>query len=270
MYPFEKFKTNIAIFLCRTKVIEICERIRDLIYGNNYVRIINYHGVPKEFEQNFEEQVCYFISKYKTMDLEDLDNYFKGKIHTDKPMLLITFDDGYKDNYDYAVRCLDKYGVKAFFFVVADKIGDEDRMNTDMLRSMIRRGHEIGSHTSSHYRFNEKSDDYDKNYHEIIDSKFMIEERIEKTIRTFCWCGGEYKTYSSSAEKLIEENYDYSFLTNAGVISRKTSPFNLNRINIESRWKIELVRFQLSGILDLLYLPKRLLVKRRLRYGKHR
>ena len=78
----------------------------------------------------------------------------------------------------------------------------------------------------------------------------------------FCWVGGEETSYSSEAAKLISENYKYSFMTNNAVIRPGDDPLQLQRTNIEAENPLELVRFQLSGLMDVYYTGKRRRVNR--------
>ena len=75
--------------------------------------------------------------------------------------------------------------------------------------------------------------------------------------RTFCWCGGEEDTYTKEAAELIRAHYAYAFMTNSDLIRPDTDPYHLQRTNIEARWPLSLVKFQLCGIMDNRYLPKR-------------
>jgi len=62
-------------------------------------------------------------------------------------MVALTFDDGPKPEFSYKVLdILDRYGVKATFFVV----GNEVEEHSDIILRMEGSGHEIGNHTYSH------------------------------------------------------------------------------------------------------------------------
>ena len=61
---------------------------------------------------------------------------------------------------------------------------------------------------------------------------------------------------------LIRQGYDFSFMTNTAPITKKTDPRQIQRTNIEAEFSLPLVRFQLSGLVDLMYAGKRKRVNR--------
>ncbi len=66
----------------------------------------------------FEKCIKYIVNNYEVVQLEDLigaDDYYK-----DKKIATLDFDDGYKDNIEYAAPILAKYNCKASFNVVTD------------------------------------------------------------------------------------------------------------------------------------------------------
>jgi peptidoglycan/xylan/chitin deacetylase (PgdA/CDA1 family) len=68
----------------------------------------------------FDKCIRYISSKYNTILLEEL--VLHKNISNRKKVATIVFDDGYKDNIEYAIPILEKYKVKASFYVVTDCI----------------------------------------------------------------------------------------------------------------------------------------------------
>ena len=62
----------------------------------------------------------------------------------------ITFDDGLVDNYKVAFPILKDLGLKAYFFVMPEKVGTPGYMNWDKIRQMRGEGMIIGSHGMTH------------------------------------------------------------------------------------------------------------------------
>ncbi len=68
----------------------------------------------------FETCIKYISKKYEVVLIEDL--VFSDKLNSKNKYATIMFDDGYKDNIDYAAPILEKYKCKASFYVVTDCI----------------------------------------------------------------------------------------------------------------------------------------------------
>jgi peptidoglycan/xylan/chitin deacetylase (PgdA/CDA1 family) len=87
-------------------------------------RILNYHGIDAVGETRFnsrfiskvffEEFIKYITTHYNVISLDD---YYHKKFKTNTLNIAISFDDGYLNNYKYAVPILEKYNVPASFYI---------------------------------------------------------------------------------------------------------------------------------------------------------
>lgn len=113
-----------------------------------------------------------------------IDDYIKsGKVYTvnqsKQKTVALTFDDGpHETQTDKILEVLDKYNVKATFFV----LGKSAAENPDVLKRVIAAGHEIGNHTYSHTLLSKKGedsffDDVDKN-RSFLKEKFGVETTL--------------------------------------------------------------------------------------------
>lgn len=110
------------------------------------VAIIAYHRVsPNEDSwsvkplspQSFEGQIRYFSQNYKVLTLDRLAEYMNtGEPLPDKAVV-ITIDDGYKDNYRYAYPILKKYNIPATIFLTTGHVGTGDLYWFDKVRYII-------------------------------------------------------------------------------------------------------------------------------------
>lgn len=75
---------------------------------------------------------------------------FRIREEQDNPRTVyLTFDDGpIPETTPWVLDTLDRYGIKATFFMVGDNV----RKNPGLYREVLRRGHAVGNHTMHHLR----------------------------------------------------------------------------------------------------------------------
>lgn len=76
-----------------------------------------------------------------------------------EPKVLVTFDDGHRDNLEHALPILERLGVRALFFVITDLVehAPDTSMTWDELDRLRAAGHRVGSHTTTHRKLPELS-----------------------------------------------------------------------------------------------------------------
>ena len=233
-------------------------------YRNNYIRILNYHSVPAESAAQFEKQVCWLLKHFELCDKTKLEYFLSGAyVFARNPGILLTFDDGFLDNYTVAYPVLKKHHIKGMFMISSELIGKKhagtqnmDYMTEDQIRQLCLDGNEICSHTATHHRMNQ-ADSRETLDLEIIRSGKQLEAIIQKPVDVFCWVGGEEETYTAEASRMIRMQYRYGMMTNSFPVIPETDPFQLDRSNIEASWPISLVKFQIAGMMDRKLAKKR-------------
>lgn len=107
--------------------------------GQNNIHILAYHriteNVPDNYKFNtelfsatledFDLQMKYVSENYNVINFEQLENRIESNT-VEKNTLLITFDDGYYDNYSLALPILKKYNLTATVFLATDNIDSGD------------------------------------------------------------------------------------------------------------------------------------------------
>ena len=173
----------------------------------------------------FSAQLDYLQENgYTTITLND---YMKarrfGKPLPKKPIIL-TFDDGYENNYTEMLPILEAHNMTAVVFVISNFLGKPDYMTFEQVQDMQRRGLEIGSHSADHLPLPTLSDDFLDN--QIRHPNGIYNEKI--------------------IEMLKAENYLTAVTGEAGLNNFKTNPYKLRRIHIrkphfgilEFRWRL--------------------------------
>ena len=187
---------------------------------------------------NFDAQMEYLaLEGYHPVRLSDLAEFLAN----DKPLppkpIVITFDDGYTDNYQNAFPILKKYKFPATFFVIAQYVDDKKTgyMNWDQLEEMAIEKMEIGSHSMTHPDLKGKPQAFQVS--EIAGSKLLIESRIGTPIRVFSYPAGRYD--SRTLEVLRSSGYLAAVTTDPqGAHQSVDGPLELQRIRIRGSFSL--------------------------------
>lgn len=191
------------------------------------VPILTYHHVnPLEGDMvtvsvnHFEEQMSFLDRRgYHTLFVSELVEWMQGKRTVPKKSVVLSFDDGFRDNYEYAFPILKKYRLKATIFMVTGWISEE--RDPDQVREVIPhhqgnqliaqgRGDliamtwpeakemqesgliEIESHTHSHNK--ELYRDTPALRKDLHRSREAIQSHLNKNSTCLCWPGGRYNS----------------------------------------------------------------------------
>jgi peptidoglycan/xylan/chitin deacetylase (PgdA/CDA1 family) len=147
-----------------------------------------------------------------------------------KDNVVISFDDGYLNNYDCAYPLLYNLQHRATFFVVSDWINShKDCMTWNQLKEMANNGMEIGSHTKSHMALGECTEK--ETIEELESSKKTIEDRIGHEVKFLSFPHGSYNGKTLSiASKL---GYRACCSSNWGYFTNFSNILSLERFAIK-------------------------------------
>lgn len=147
--------------------------------------------------EKFKEQLDYLKKHgYHTITLNDLYNHVTLQAPLPPKPVILTFDDGYEDNFFLAFPLLKERNMKATVFPIANWIGKENKwenfnkqltrtMDWDQLKAWHSAGMEIGSHTLEH-PFLTQCDEA-RLQAELMESKRILEEKLAVTIDFLCY-----------------------------------------------------------------------------------
>jgi peptidoglycan/xylan/chitin deacetylase (PgdA/CDA1 family) len=213
--------------------------------------------------QEYLEEVLKLIQyiKFKVITINELTHLINDNKDTSN-CITLTFDDGYSDNFDYALPVLEKYNMKATFFPVIKpciensvlpldlyyqcvdeiKLSEKDRgeyingkmkkefywtepilqknklkmifsrlpqnvrvsyMNSEQIKELSDKGHEIGSHSISHSLFIADYMNNQKIRDELKQSKDILETITQKSVNSFCFPAGRYNSKNIELAKKI-------------------------------------------------------------------
>jgi peptidoglycan/xylan/chitin deacetylase (PgdA/CDA1 family) len=121
-----------------------------------------------------------------------------------KTQICISFDDGYKDFYTVVYPLLRKWKIPAVLAVPIDWVGKPAYCNWEELQEMDHSGLvHIASHSYSHKNLLENNVDL---HREVVISKQILEDKLQKSIDTFVYPYGKFNTYIHSE---VKKHYTY-------------------------------------------------------------
>jgi len=203
------------------------------------VPVLMYHSISYKKDnaiclpaEKFEEHLKYLKDNgYYTLTLTDLYDYFVKDTPVPEKSVVLTFDDGYRDNYTVMFPLLKKYNFKATIFVITSNIDkDDNSLTTSNLLEMEKQGIDIESHTVNHEHL--KGLTKSAQLSELVESKKALEKILNKQVNFIAYPYGE--SNKSVIDSAKEAGYTMAFTTNGRWSSKNNGILSLDRVYISS------------------------------------
>lgn len=193
----------------------------------------------------FDAQMKYLaVAGYHVISFADLEKYFKNGTRLPPHPIILSFDDGWSNQFQYAFPILEKYHYTATFFVYTNPIGTKGFLTWDNLRELIAAGMTIGSHSRSHPYLTQIQDKAVL-WDEIYGSKRTLERNLGTTVHEFAYPFGQYNaTVMDLVQKAgyIAARGDY-FYDGKQYVSM---PFELDGLNVPTTMALFIKKFPLN------------------------
>ena len=218
------------------------------------VLVLNYHKIDYTFislavrPEDFDNQMKYLRDNgYHTINPDELYEALAGNGTLPENPVLITFDDGYEDNYANAYPILKKYGFKATIFVATGFLDKHKKgyLSWDEAREMNKNGINIESHTVNHRSMTDLSDDELRA--ELVESKKKAEAELGHEVNYIAYPTGTYNLHI--AQMVKEAGYKAAFTIKYGNVDKASNIYALERVPIfhtedTNKDFIERIRYQ--------------------------
>lgn len=178
---------------------------------------------------DFATQLDYLQENgYNSITALEYMKWKRGKLELPKKNVILTFDDGYEDNYKEMLPILEAHNMKAVVYVITNLVGHEGYLTLEQLKEMTQRGVEIGSHTANHRPLDELTTEELK--HELGASKQYLEWSGISPVLSLSYPNGAYN------DEVMKVAKDTGYLTavtgDSGVNDIDNEAMLLQRINI--------------------------------------
>ena len=228
------------------------------------LEILNYHSVHPSnpystHPDDFEKQMKFLVSNYEVISLDELYERKVKDVALNGISVSVTFDDGYEDNYIYALPILQKFNIGATVFITTGYINGEidiakqfkgykylKPLDWGQVKEMQKVGISFGSHTHTHptlpliseYRLLE----------ELMVSKQLIEKKLREEIVSLAYPFGRKKHFNERVEMIARKvGYKYACSTIWGCDNSETNMFALHRIRIDAHDTFDDFREKING-----------------------
>ena len=238
------------------------------------LRVLMYHKVNDLWPNPttvptaiFEEQMALLRElAYVPVSLDAVrDHYLHGTALPERAVL-ITFDDGYRDNLENALPVLRRHGYPAVVFVPIGYLDDgrplpheeslrvlgirNETVGWDELAELEAGGVRIESHGIGHRPLSELEPA--EATREIALSKLRLEERLGREVEAFAFVKGSLADYRPEHASLVAQaGYKLAFTSVSGANGPASDRFRLRRYNIEP-YPARTFELVLSGACDLI------------------
>ena len=166
-------------------------------------------------------------SGFSTISLDQLYEAYQGKSMLPEKPIVITFDDGYLDNYTAAFPVLKQYNFTAAFFVITDVVG-KGMMSWEQLREMQDYGMTIQPHTVTHPDLTALTPEQQRK--EMADSKAEVESKLGTQVKFFCYPYGKFN--SATLKQLKDSGYKLGLTISQGKANPADNLLLLKRLYV--------------------------------------
>lgn len=182
---------------------------------------------------------------YQTIQVRDLVNYFQTGAPLPAKPIILTFDDGYADQYVNVFPTLKDYGFTGTFFIIT-QFADRNvngYMTWEQIQELSVNGMEIGTHTTDH-RANLAGLGINTQQRAIQPARVALQKFVPNALPIFAYPAGSYD--QNTLDLLQELGYIAAVTTKQGVMQSSAQPYELKRVRVRGAWTISQFAYWLA------------------------
>jgi peptidoglycan/xylan/chitin deacetylase (PgdA/CDA1 family)/glycosyltransferase involved in cell wall biosynthesis len=252
----QRVRAHYSLATVAARVLETYQAARMRKAVPNFIPVLMYHKIPDAplatkhqiyvTKANFEKQLAYFKQRKLTpITFADYLQYARGERPlADFPArpIILTFDDGYVDNYTNLLPLMQQYGYRGVMYLLGDfdvrhnqwdlavdpTEPRSDIMDQAQKQAFVAAGWEIGAHTMSHPRLTTLPPV--EVAAEMQRSKTALETALQTEIVSFAYPYGDYNEDVKSAAR--EAGFALGVATDTGGLHLEDDRMQVFRINM--------------------------------------
>lgn len=172
---------------------------------------------------------------YQAISFQDLKEWHEGTPLPEKPIML-TFDDGYRDNYLAAFPILQELNMKATVFMTTGNFTKPNFLSEEMVKEMAASGLvEFGAHTVHHYDLTKQAPAVHEQ--EVKQSKADLEQLLGVPILAFAYPYGNFT--DKTIEYVKQAGYEFAVTSYEALADIRRDVLLLDRIWLAGTYTTE-------------------------------
>lgn len=188
----------------------------------------------------FADQCARIASRFETVGVSKAISHIDRRGQLPRGMSVLTFDDGFRDNFDVALPTLRRYGLPATLFIVAASVDGDyavdwvddppdfplETLDRDQIQTLVAEGMTIGSHSLHHKDLTTL--DFDTCVADLSESREILEEVTGGPVPYLAYPRGLWNADVAKAAQAA----GYSHAFSLPVSPEPIGPFSLPRVGI--------------------------------------
>lgn len=170
----------------------------------------------------------------RAIDLAELENDLARGVDPARTVV-VTFDDGYADQYTDALPVLQRYGDRATFFIVTGMLGKPEHLTWRDLRTMLRDGMEIAGHGVMHLDLSQMTPA--QQAFEIDDCVAALHRWLGIDVRSYAYPSGRFNRTTMAL--LGRAGIDLAVTTDPVYVLPPQNRFELTRVRVQHDWSAQ-------------------------------
>jgi peptidoglycan/xylan/chitin deacetylase (PgdA/CDA1 family) len=143
-----------------------------------------------------------------------------------RALVSVTLDDGWASQYQNALPILNKYGLKATYYIISGSMGEQPYyMSADQVKNLYLQGMEIGSHTITHPDLTKVTQSQLVN--EMSQSQTTMQNVIGAPVLNFAY---PYGAYNSATVSVGKQYYNSQRSVDQGLNTKDSLDFSKLKI----------------------------------------
>ena len=204
-------------------------------YKKSRLTIYNLHSTQENYFSYYKKILEKLDSQEKFLNPKNIDNFFDQK-YSDQSFSLLTIDDGFHNNLEFAKKVLKPLKIKAIFFIIPSLLKDKKNnhqkffqilypnynnklfynlenqfipLSKENILKIQKLGHTIGIHGFNHENFSELNE---KQINKLIRESIKIFDKLNIRINHFAYPFGNKNSFSFTSNRVLKKYFKYIHL----------------------------------------------------------